>query len=369
MSSASSSVSTGQNRTFPKFLTEIYDIDENDPVAGSGAFSTVFRCKNRKTGQVYALKRIDTRRGPANAPRKISDEVAMMKLAGRHENCVHCHNLTLEGHYINIVLDMFSGGDLIDGLNAHHKARGTLADSQLGVLLRQMVSAVMHIHSLHIVHRDVKGENFLTATTDIGDPDCRVALADFGCASMLRPGEKLSERVGTSAFWAPEVYTGEYDQLVDVWALAVTAYVLVAGVLPFKGEAEVCRIGGPKLSVPLHTSPSCENFIRACLARDPRQRLTADEAIHHSWLKPLPPMTPAEVRAKNFIIYGTSVCRASLQLLAGLCSCSLGALAAGFAVLLEKKEVSEQVGREAKSGLVKAAGDDCAEFNSAASAR
>jgi len=370
MSSSASNVDTYQNRKFPKHLMETYDIDENDPVVGSGAFSTVFRCKNRETGQVYALKRMDTRRGHEHRPRKISHEVTMMNLAGSHENCLQCHNVYLEGPYVNIVVDMFSGGDLIDGFNVHRKARGMLSDSQLAVLLRQMLAAVMHIHSLHIVHRDVKGENFLTATTDIGDPNCHIALADFGCAEMLCPGKMLAERAGTSAFWAPEIYAGEYDHLVDVWALGVTAYVLLAGTLPFHGEEEICRAGGPNFTTPLHTSPSCEHFIRACLAHDPCKRLKADEAAHHPWLKPLPRMTPAELRVKNSLTYGASVCASSLKFITGLCSCCVGAIASGFMVLLKNDSVkASQEANTAITGLVEATGDDSMKFTTAGSAR
>lgn len=271
---------SGPRKKFPKHLVEIYDIEG---VLGQGAFSTVWRCRHRTTGQVRAVKKIDT---SELSPREIAHEIALMRLL-RHENVVRCYDVFLEAQFVNIVVDMFNGGDLVDGLNAHRKARGRVPDAQLAYLARQMVAAVAHVHSLQIVHRDIKGENFLSDRQDIGDPDCRVALADFGTAVRIEPGEQLNSRVGTPAFWAPEMYAGGYDFLVDVWALGVTAFVLVAGALPFDGEAQICKPaenGEPSLKVPSFASELCRDFISRCLDKDPRGRPQAAEAAHHRWM-------------------------------------------------------------------------------------
>lgn len=273
-------MTSAPRKKFPKHLVEIYDIDG---VLGQGAFSTVWRCRHRTTGQVRAVKKIDT---SELSPREIAHEIALMRLL-RHENVVRCYDVFLEAQFVNIVVDMFNGGDLVDGLNAHRKARGRVPDAQLAHLARQMVAAVAHVHSLQIVHRDIKGENFLSDRQDIGDPDCRVALADFGTAVRIEPGEQLNSRVGTPAFWAPEMWAGGYDFLVDVWALGVTAFVLVAGALPFDGEAQICKPtanGERPCKVPSCASELCRDFISRCLEKDPSGRPQAAEAAHHRWM-------------------------------------------------------------------------------------
>jgi len=272
-------------KKFPKHLIEIYDIDT---LLGQGAFSTVWRCKHRQTGQVRAVKKIDTSELP---PREIAHEIAVMRLL-RHDNVVRCYDVFLEAQYVNIVVDMFTGGDLIDGLNVHRRTKGRMSDAQLALLARQMVAAVVHVHSLQIVHRDIKGENFLSDRPDIGDPGCRVALADFGTAVRIEPGEQLTGRVGTPAFWAPEMWAGAYDFVVDVWAVGVTSFILLTGALPFEGEEQICRpveAGELPFAVPYSASQLCTDFIGRCLEKDPRGRPQAAEAARHPWLSTPPP--------------------------------------------------------------------------------
>lgn len=278
-----------KRRRFNAHLVEVYDIGDQ---LGQGAFSTVWRCVHRATGQVRAVKKIDT---GELAPREIAHEIALMKLL-RHRNVVRCYDVFLEGPHVNIVVDMFTGGDLIDGMNTHRKTRGLIHDAQLAHLTRQMVAALAHVHGLQIIHRDIKGENFLSDRPDIGDPECVVALADFGTAMRLEPGETLNMKVGTPAFWAPEVYKGCYNFLADVWALGITTFILLHGNLPFEGEHVVCRPIEPGtlcFTPPYHASKLCVEFLQQLLEKDTQRRPTAAQAAKIPWM-----FTPAQNRAQ-----------------------------------------------------------------------
>lgn len=277
-------------KKFPKHLVETYDIDV---MVGQGAFSTVWRCTHRATGQVRAVKRIDT---TELHPREIAHEIALMKLL-RHSCVTRVYDVFLENQFVNIVVDMFNGGDLVDGLNAHRRSRGRLPDRQLAHLTRQMVAAVAHIHGLQIIHRDIKGENFLADRPDIGDPACRVALADFGTAMRIDTHERLTSKVGTPSFWAPEIWEGSYGFPVDIWATGVTTFILLTGTLPFDGESQICRpvpSGEAPVDRPSFASRRCMDFVTACLQKDPQRRPMAAAAQEHAWLNP-----PREVPSNN----------------------------------------------------------------------
>lgn len=333
-------------RKFPKHLVEIYDIDT---MLGQGAFSTVWRCVHRATGQVRAVKKIDT---TELAPRAIAHEIALMKLL-RHTNCLRCYDVFLEAQFVNIVVDLFTGGDLVDGLNVHRQAHGRITDGQLAHVSRQMIAALVHVHGLGIVHRDIKGENFLLDRPDIGDPNCVVALADFGTAIRLDPGATLSEQVGTPQFWAPEVYAGRYDFLADIWATGVTIFVLLSGRMPFDGKEDICKPVGEgerPFVAPSFATPSCIDFIASCLAKDPCKRRSAAEAQRHPWMSTPVGTRPSQAtRAIGGTISGIGA------VLSCFCECLQGISADLIAANVEanKKRKQEQNSKSLARGTEK----------------
>lgn len=272
-----------------ELLLEKYDIDG---LLGHGAFSTVWRSTHRANGEVRAIKKIDTSALP---PAAIAHELALMRLLA-HDNIVRCYEVYLEGQCLNLVLDLFAGGDLIDALNMHRCTRGRIPNDVLVNAVRQMVAAIDHMHRLQIVHRDIKGENFLLDRADISDMGCRVALADFGTAIRLEPGQHLSTQVGTTSFWAPEIseQPARYDCLADIWALGIAVFILLTGALPLdprsfgsarREERAAARAQrSHPFAVPYYATRLCTDFLTACLEEDPLSRITASEAAQHGWL-------------------------------------------------------------------------------------
>merc|ERR1719265_3142774 len=103
-----------------------------------------------------------------------------------------------------------------------------------------MVLSIRHLHSHNIVHRDVKGDNFLCECRDLTAPENRIVLADFGVAVELRcPNTRLHESCGTPRYWAPEFFDLDYHMKVDIWAVGVIIYNLLVGRFPFRDQTQV----------------------------------------------------------------------------------------------------------------------------------
>ena len=97
--------------------------------------------------------------------------------------------------------------------------------------------------ALQIMHRDIKPDNILVANER--DPPFLAKLADLGLAVKCPRGQKLRQRRGTAAFFAPEMYgTNGYDSQADQWAVGLTIFWLLFDRLPW-GPPGTPRFPGP----------------------------------------------------------------------------------------------------------------------------
>merc|ERR1719161_32472 len=144
-----------------------------------------------------------------------------------------------------------------------------------------MGASVEYLHQRGVIHRDVKGDNYLMDRRDMTDPACKVVLTDFGTACNVDKGERLSAAVGTKIFWPPEFFDKNYGVKVDVWAIGVIMYGLVTGRFPFRDEAD---IRAKEVKVPKRVHPTCEEFIKKMLEKREALRFSSDQVMSHAWV-------------------------------------------------------------------------------------
>ena len=103
------------------------------------------------------------------------------------------------------------------------------------MIFKQLLEAVRYIHSLGLIHRDLKLNNILIKSIEGGA--IIPIIIDFGLSvekinlCNLESGLKFS---GTPGFVAPELYMHrEYDEKIDMFSLGVILYFLLSGKLPF----------------------------------------------------------------------------------------------------------------------------------------
>jgi calcium-dependent protein kinase len=99
-----------------------------------------------------------------------------------------------------------------------------------------MVSAIRYLHENHVVHRDLKLENFLFESEE---EDSQMKLIDFGLSQYFQKNDIIVSPVGTPYYVAPEVLSGAYNNKCDVWSIGVIAYMLLSGTPPFYGRDDL----------------------------------------------------------------------------------------------------------------------------------
>jgi predicted ATPase/class 3 adenylate cyclase len=139
-----------------------------------------------------------------------------------------------------IAMRYVSGGSVRDLL----RREGPLAAARAAAVVSPVASALDAAHAAGLVHRDIKPANMLVDARP-GRPD-HVYLADFGLAKGRSASVQLTRagvNLGTVAYMAPEQIEGrEVDGRTDQYALACTAFELLAGVVPFDREQDMAVI-------------------------------------------------------------------------------------------------------------------------------
>ena len=144
---------------------------------GKGATSVVRVAETRSSGQRVAIKQINLSGLDQRALSKLLNEVEIMKTLD-HPNIVKLLRVMRTSHYMFLVMELCTGGELYDAL----ASRGAYSMRNVASLTEQMLSAIRYCHSKGIVHRDLKLENFVFESAK----SSRLKLIDFGLSSALK---------------------------------------------------------------------------------------------------------------------------------------------------------------------------------------
>jgi serine/threonine protein kinase len=232
---------------------------------GRGAFGSVFLCTSG--GQHVAVKRMATGNFTASQWAEIRKEVALLRRM-KHLNVLDFLGTVMEPRHFSIVTEFCRSGSLASVL----REQGVFPEPLCASLIADCLRGLAYIHSLGIVHRDIKGANILLTDEGI------VKLADFGAALILTPsnfatfmsneGQNLhtTGAVGTPYWMAPEyIITLKPDPASDVWSIGCTIVELVHGRPPFFDlmPVQACyHMANGNVPIPETLSAELQRFLR-----------------------------------------------------------------------------------------------------------
>ena len=195
---------------------------------GRGGMGVVYKARDTKLGRTVALKFLPaSHHANDDAEARFIHEAKSIS-ALDHPNVAVVHEIgQTDRGQLYIVMGYYIGETLADII-----ARGPLDCDEAVDYAKQIASGLQCAHENGITHRDVKPGNMIVTKSGL------LKILDFGLAKVrdiTMTADNLS--VGTPAYISPEQSTGmPFDHRVDLWALGVVMYEMLAGKRPFVGE-------------------------------------------------------------------------------------------------------------------------------------
>lgn len=266
----------------------------------SGSFATVCRGTHRATGRKVAIKCVLRKDLPPADDAAIYDEVAILASLN-HPHIVPLIDFFDEKDCYFIVMELMSGGDLFDRIGK----KKAYSEADARDLVVKMLKAVAYCHTRRIAHCDMKPKNLLLMSDD---NDSFIKLADFGFAARVHEDKSLSKQCGTPFFVSPEILMRKpYDHQSDMWSVGCIVFLLLSGNLPFMGRSQkelFRKIVSGKYEFDEEdwqdVSDDAKDLVKRLLILNPDERITANEAIRHRWVK------ASKDRLSLIVLQGTS---------------------------------------------------------------
>jgi calcium-dependent protein kinase len=268
-------------------ITDHYDISEQE--LGVGSYGFVKTGINKTTKEPRAIKYILKQR--IRKMERFKSEYETMRHLD-HPNICKLFEWYEDSVYIYLVMELCEGGELLDLILKERN----LSEKKAARYMKQILISINHCHDQGIAHRDLKPENLLLQSKD---SQSTLKLIDFGFAKIFKecapPASlhKMHSRIGTPFYISPEVIQGNYDQSCDLWSAGVLLFVILSGTVPFFGKTdgqiiEKVQIGEFEFLDPIWEEISDEAKDLICkLLTKPAERLTAQQALEHPWIKNL----------------------------------------------------------------------------------
>ncbi|KAM8921724.1 cyclin-dependent kinase-like 1 isoform 2-T2 [Pelodytes ibericus] len=276
---------------------------------GEGSYGVVFKCRNRDTGQIVAIKKFLESEDDPIIKKIALREIRMLKQL-KHLNLVNLLEVFRRKRKLHLVFE-YCDHTVLHELDRYPRG---VPEHLVKSITWQTLQAVNFCHRHNCIHRDVKPENILITKHAV------IKLCDFGFARILTgPCDYYTDYVATRWYRSPELLVGDtqYGPPVDVWAIGCVFAELLSGVPLWPGKSDVDQlylirkslgdliprhqqvfstnqffsgvsIPDPENMEPLESrfaniSPLAMGLMKGCLHMNPMERLSCQQLLEHPY--------------------------------------------------------------------------------------
>ncbi|KAJ3306445.1 hypothetical protein HDV03_005055 [Kappamyces sp. JEL0829] len=238
-----------------------------------GASGRVYIAKSVQTGQSVAIKQMCLEEQPKKD--LIVNEILVMN-AAKHKNIVNFIDSFLVVGDLWVIMEFMEGGPLNDTITTNY-----MTEDQIAIVCREVLEGLHHLHSMGVIHRDIKSDNVLMGL------DGQIKLTDFGfCAQLDSGSSQRTTMVGTPYWMAPEVVSRkQYGPKIDIWSLGIMAIEMLEGEPPYLNENPlralylIATTGTPELPSADRITRYFSDFLEKTLQVDVSKRPSTTEAL------------------------------------------------------------------------------------------
>ena len=261
---------------------------------GSGTFSTVWKVKHKKYGDIYAMKVIGKRpeNQKAEQIKQIKREVENLKKCYHWENnynTVKLYNYfetneeyILVFNYCDTTLEKYVEDNYLNNI---------MPLEDIKKLFLELNNGFRNLYIEKVIHRDIKINNILIEYRFGDKNDCIPRLADFG---ISRENSSETNPMTASISWlllsAPEILVNgtDYSFASDLWSIGVLLYKLAFGQYPFNGKGAVeiyMNIMNGKSKLLKSGNKDFDDLISKLLQKDKDMRIKYDDYFRHPFFQ------------------------------------------------------------------------------------
>ena len=254
---------------------------------GKGAYAVVKLCKNKITGEKYAMKIYEKSKLNDDSKKKcVYREIEILKRIN-HKNIAKLHDVIKTDKQILIIQELVNGISLREYYNNEIRNQKGISEHKSKIfkkIFRQIFDAMNYIHKRNMAHRDIKLENILI------NKNYEVKIIDFGFGMYNPDNRPQNFFCGTPNYMPPEIaFKKPYNgQKADLWSLGVLVYKLYCADFPFKGKNEkdlYKSIQRGKFRMASYTPDYAKKIIVSMIELNPNKRMSCENVLKSEWLK------------------------------------------------------------------------------------